>query len=529
MTGVWVLGVLLLVANIATGQEKKKNVLFLAVDDLRPNLNCYKDTSLGFDAPTMHTPNIDALAARSLLVEKAYVQQAVCNPSRTSLLTGRRPSTTKVSNLVTFWRTVGGNFTTIPQFFRENGYYTAASGKIFHCKNPKLPTDPHPWDWPYSWSEEVYHHPIAKGGHMPVPADPTVKIWNALTKEQMEEERPLVEDTGNANWAIDKMSKLAESDQPWFLAYGAHKPHPPFNFPEEFLNLYPEDKVHEPDNMFLPQDMPFSEFTNWPELRYYGNWSKVQAGLTPATMHETLSSTTAKTLRRAYYAATSYMDSNVGRVLQKLDDLGLTDSTVVVLWGDHGWQLGEHNQWGKCNNFEVTAHAPLILRVPGLTDDGLRTANLAEMVDIFPTLVEATGHDPLPACPKDSSEIKLCREGDSLMPLVRDPQTTRWKDAVFWQYPRVRAAFSPDPPRCIGYALRTAEYRYTEWVQVKNFVPDWSDSGFCDFGELYDLINDRKENTNLFFDKTYDDVRKELSAKLKKGWKGYKPEQKIYY
>ena len=264
----------------------------------------------------------------------------------------------------------------------------------------------------------------------------------------MKDKLPLVSDTGNANWAIDKLSKLAESDQPWFLAYGAHKPHPPFNFPEEFLNLYPEDAPHlEPDNAFLPQDMPFSEFTNWPEMRYYGNWSQIQAGLTPATMHETLSSTMTKTLRRAYYAATSYMDSNIGRVLQKLHDLGLDDSTVVVLWGDHGWQLGEHNQWGKCNNFEVTAHAPLILRVPGLTDDGLRTANLAEMVDIFPTLVEATGHDPLPACPKDSSEIKLCREGDSLMPLVRDPQTTRWKDAVFWQYPRVRAAFSPDPPR----------------------------------------------------------------------------------
>ena len=150
----------------------------------------------------------------------------------------------------------------------------------------------------------------------------------------------------------------------------------------------------------------------------------------------TLPSQKIKELRRAYYAAVSYADYNIGRLLDKLSDLGLADSTVVVLWGDHGWQLGEHSEWCKHTNFEIAARAPLMVSVPGLTDDGIRSDRLVEMVDIFPTLVEAAGFPPLDLCPADSGDVALCREGDSLMPLIQDSVTRDWKEAVFWQYPR---------------------------------------------------------------------------------------------
>ena len=498
----------------AKGNVRHKNVLFLATDDMRPDLGCYVNSHPAFTSPVMHTPNLDMLAKRSLLFERAYAQQALCSPSRTSLLTGRRPDTTRVTDLVTYFRKFGGNFTTIPQFFKDRGYYTIGGGKIFHHGMEASGLDD-----PISWTEKFHH---VKNFY---PHDNKHNLsWQALTPEQLKNHP--IQDTLEANYMRKKLREVAPNAklglQPFFLAFGVHKPHLPFLFPNEYLDYYPEDSINEPNNPYAPLDMPDTAWSPFGELQTYYDTSKDGLPIPNlGNINVTYPAKKVKELRRAYYSALSYADNSLGLLLSELKELGLEDDTIIVFWSDHGWQLGEHAEWCKHTNFEIATHVPLMISIPGMTNEGKRSNQLVELVDIFSTLVEATGFDPLNICPTDSSNIHLCTEGSSLIPLMHNPSLPSWKKAVFWQYPRKGSR--NHIPYCMGYSIRTDRYHYTEWVHIKiielpKYEPNWTKE--CDHYELYDLQTDPEENINLYEREQYIQLRKEFSKRLRKGWRG---------
>ena len=491
--------VILLAFVIAVRTAQKMNILFLVSDDMRPELTSF----LGPDFPSpvhpkVHSPNLDALAAKSLLLRRAYVQQAVCSPSRTSLLTGRRPDTTHVYDLTHYWRKVGGNFTTIPQYFKEHGYVSAGMGKIFHPGKASGFDDPISWNEPYFRPVNTTQYDSKAISWRAVPADE--RLLNPLPDDQI------------ADHAIKTLRKVAPAavtgENPFFVAAGFHKPHLPFVFPEEFLADYPLGTISLPDNPHAPSKMPPIAWSSYGELRSYQDIKSLNAS---GEINTTLPDYTVLGLRRAYYSALSYTDELIGTVLQELNNLGLENNTIVSFWGDHGWQLGEHGEWCKHTNFELATHAPMMVHIPGLTDGGIITEELTEFVDLFPTLVEAAGFPPLPLCPVNSTDVANCREGDSLMPLVKNPSQSTWKKLAFSQYPR-------DGNNIMGYSLRSDRYRYTEWVHFdsKKYEPNWKKVVGV---ELYDHQIDPEENYDYANDAAYQTVRKTLSSQLHRGWR----------
>lgn len=495
---------LILLVSVLSVASTRKNVLFFAVDDMRPELTCYQGKDFPSPVhPDMHTPNLDSLAAKSLLLKRAYVQQAVCSPSRTSLLTGRRPDTTHIYDLVHYFRDLGGNFTTIPEFFKQNGYISAGMGKIFHPGTASGDDDP------ISWTEPYFH--ATKYGW-----ETNQASWAAIPDDLLKD-KPLV-DFQIAQQAITTLKYFGEGGKyegrSFFVAVGFHRPHLPFVFPYSFLNYYPLDSVRLPDNQYAPVDMPEVAWSNYKELRRYGDQSKLNAS---GSINTTLPDDDVRHLRRAYYSALSWTDSLIGTVLQELTALGFENDTIVSLWGDHGWQLGEHGEWCKHTNFELATHAPMMIHIPGMTDQGIVTEQLTEFVDLFPTLVEAAELGTMPLCPEVSKDVKLCREGESLMPLVKDPEGA-WKSAAFSQYPR-----QMNGTNIMGYTIRTDKYRYTEWPKFAyepDYRPDWNVS----FGvELYDHTVDPEENKNRAYDRSYQLIRETLSKQLHAGWREARP------
>lgn len=492
-----------LVASSFGSVAKHKNVLFLVSDDMRPEIGAY----LGPDFPSpvhpkIHTPNLDKLAKQSLLLKRAYVQQALCSPSRTSLLTGRRPDTTRTHDLYHYFRAVAGNFTTIPQYFKENGYTTLAMGKIFHPGHTSGNDDPISWTVP-NWQPDLSYW----GKDMGV-------TWTMANDSEVAA-HPL-EDMQVAARAVRTLKALATEEKPFFLAAGFRRPHLPFLCPKKFYDLYPEEDIRLPNNGFTPDLMPEIAWSYNAELRQYSDLidHRWYGGI-----NDTLPDHTTLALRRAYYACTSYTDSLVGEVLTALSDLGLDDNTIVAFWGDHGWNLGENAVWSKCTNFELATHAPMMVRVPGLTDGGVVTERLTEFVDLFPTLAEAAGLEPVPLCPKRSDDVKTCTEGVSMVPLMKNPKR-RWKTAAFSQYPRLY--ISGDV--IMGYTMRTPRYRYTEWVSYDG--PRFKEIGglLMDSVELYDHQRDPEENHNFAFDSEYKQIRKSLHKQLADGWRAALPD-----
>ncbi|CAH1787733.1 unnamed protein product [Owenia fusiformis] len=498
--------ILTLVQLGATQPAPRKNVLFLVSDDMRPEINSF----LGPDFPTpihptMFTPNLDELAGRSLMLARSYVQQAVCSPSRTSLLTGRRPDTTHVYDLVKYFRHVGGNFTTIPQYFKQHGYMSVGMGKIFHPGHASGGDDPPSWSVPY------YHAPSAKYW------GPIGRRHSWLAVDESTERQHPLPDSETAQNAIETLRKVApkakSGEQPFFVAVGFHKPHLPFIFPEKFIQHYPESVIRLPDNQYAPVDMPPEAWSEYGELRHYSDIAKLNAS---GHINTTLPKDVVLQLRRAYYSALSYTDSLIGDVIGELKNLGLENNTIISFWGDHGWQLGEHGEWCKHTNFELATHAPMLVYVPGITDKGIKPEKLTEFVDLFPTLVEAAGLPLIPLCPKDSSKIEVCTEGQSMIPLARDPSAP-WKQRVFSQYPR-----SYPVKEVMGYTMRTEKYRYTEWAKFnyKTYMPDWTSLAGV---ELYDHVTDDEENHNKANDPSYKKIRNTLSQQLHQGWRAALP------
>ena len=325
--GSWIY-IIVLTSSVALMTDAAKNILFLVADDMRPEIGAY----LGPDFPSpvhpaIHTPNLDQLASRSVLLKRAYVQQALCGPSRSSLLTSRRPDTTHVYDLKTYWRRSGGNFTTIPQFFKEQGYLTQGMGKIFHPGRSSNNDDPISWTEPYfhATNYDVYEN------HM---------SWTAVPKATTDE-YPLV-DQQIASHAIQALRNISATavkrSRPFFLAVGFHRPHLPFQFPDEYLKYYPLENIRLPPNAYVPKNFPRIAWNSCGGLSAKKDIKKMNATL---AFNTTVPDKTAVELRRAYYASVSYTDGLIGMVIQELQQLGLDKDTIISFWGDHGWQLGK--------------------------------------------------------------------------------------------------------------------------------------------------------------------------------------------
>ena len=437
-----------------SAQGKPYNVLFIAIDDLRPLLGCY-----GY--PEMHTPNIDALAERGTLFNRAYCQFPVCNPSRASVFTGLRPDTVGVYNNFSYFRDTLPEVVTLPQHFKTHGYHTRSVGKITHGPNALL--DQRSWSAPI-WRE--FWKPVDKA---------TNPSWQALDVPDDE-----LEDGRIADAAVEILSGI--KDREFFLAVGFNKPHLPFYAPNKYFDLYPPQTFSVPVDSRLPKDAP-DIASNPKGLRGYQDISKYP----PFEDEKTLE------LIRAYAATTSYVDAQVGRVLNQLNALGLTENTVVVLWGDHGFHLGEHGLWRKNTLFEDSVRSPLIISVPGQTSPNTTTDALVELIDIYPTLCDAC---QLPA----PTEL----EGISMIPVVEQPTRT-WKSAAFSQLSRGSVQ---------GISIRTERYRYTEWGQDAVHGK-----------ELYDYDLDPNETVNIAGLPENIELVTDLSEQLRAGWRAALPDR----
>ncbi len=461
-------------ATLAASRQAKPqyNVLFIAIDDLRPELGCY-------GVKAMQAPHIDQLAAEGLVFERAYCQQAVCSPSRTSLLTGLRPDGTKVYDLVTHFRATAPDVITLPQHFKNNGYHTASVGKIFHNN----------MDDEASWSEKP-DTPKGKGkgwrGYL-LPENVALSQANegaakgaGPATEASDSPDSLYEDTQIALKAVRMLRGLQAKNQPFFFAVGMAKPHLPFVAPKKYWDQYRRAQFVLPAHNGNAQNAPAYAMTNSAELRAYTDIPK----------QGSLSKEKAQELIHGYYAATSFMDAQLGMVLEELKRLGLDKNTIIVLWGDHGWKLGEYGQWCKHTNYEVDTRSPLIVRVPGMGARGKKTKALVEFVDIYPSLAQLTGL-PLP--------VHL--QGHSFVPLLDKPDRP-WKKAAFSQYPR--------KDNLMGYAMRTDRYRFVSWQDVK-------DHHKVVATELYDHQADPQERVNLAGQPPYIKLAEECSKQVEAG------------
>jgi len=466
----------LLPARAQRPTPAKPNVLFIAVDDLRPEFGAY-------GSQYIHAPNLDRLAKAGVTFDRAYCQQAVCSPSRSSLMTGTRPDTTQVWDLVTHFRTALPDVVTLPQHFKNNGYFVQGMGKLYHGGYDDPPSWSVPWSNPkvvtYGVAENEARQKASRGQNTPGIRGPAFEGADVPDNT--------FHDGALAEMAIKALGEMAKKNQPFWLGVGFTKPHLPFVAPKKYWDLYDPAKIQLAPNPFRAKDAP--EFAVLPggEMRAYQN---IPAGDIPDDL--------ARQLKHGYYAAISYMDAQLGKVLAELDRLKLRENTIIVLWGDHGWKLGEHGAWCKHSNVENDTHAPLLLAAPGLKAAGTHQSALVEFVDLYPTLAELCGL-PLP------SHL----EGTSLVPLLRNSAKSV-KTAAFSQYPRPNKG-----QRLMGYSMRTERYRFTRWVQRDDHTKVVAI-------ELYDHQTDPQENQNIAHDPKQAALVAKLTEQWEKGWRGAK-------
>ena len=409
-------------ADTVGSAKVRPNVLFIAVDDLRTSLGCYGD-------PLVKSPNIDRLAQSSRLFNRAYTHQAVCGPARTAMLTGRLPDNTRVWHNRHLFRDTLPNAVTLPQLFKNNGYHAQSLGKVL--SGDEREEDPQSWSVPAILRGEGWKNYLLQE--------------NQGGGKQAPFEKADVPDDGYpdgklANLAIETLRKLKEQSQPFFLAVGFFKPHLPFNAPKKYWDLY--------DPGMLGLGNAGARVKGAPELAYHSH--RELGGYTGVPEDERVSAKQARELRHGYYACVSYIDAQIGKVLETIEHLGFDRNTIVVLWGDHGYALGEEDRWCKGTNFDLDTRVPLMIRVPGMTAPGVATEAMIEYVDIYPTLAALAGQTP----PDDL-------DGRSLVPILNDPRTGG-RDLVLSQFIR---PFRPTTPQVMGYSIRTETYRYTRWVE----------------------------------------------------------------
>lgn len=463
-----------------TSGEDRPNVLLICVDDLKPMLGCYGDK-------TVQSPNIDRLAKSGIRFDRAYCNQAVCSPSRNALLTGLRPSTLGIYDLGTNFRAAVSDAVTLPQYFQAHGYRTEGMGKIFHVGHGNQ-EDAASWSVPY-WKADVVRYALKE--NMPregkktreaalfdnVPSSEAQSLPKGRPYESADVADNVYPDGQMADEAIKRIEKAAKTpEQPFFLAVGFVKPHLPFCAPKKYWDLYDPTSFKLAERRTPPNGAPAFAPTSWGELRNYAGMP--ENGPVPDD--------DARKLIHGYHAAVSYMDAQVGRVIESLEKTGLAKNTIIVLWGDHGWHLGDHGMWCKHTNYEEAAHIPFMIVDPRATTGGGHSDALVESVDVYPTLCKLAG---LPA--------RTGLDGASFADVIKDPAAPT-KDSIIHMFPRGDR---------IGRAVRTARYRLVEWK-----VPGESrDSAIL---ELYDYQTDPGENKNLAADKP--EVVSELRAILDK-------------
>ena len=434
-----------LAAGSSAVQSSKPNILFIAVDDLRPELGCYGEEKI-------KSPNIDRLAERGTLFEEAYCQVPVCGASRASLLTGLYPTESRFVTYYTTAQADAAGIPDIPTWFKTHGYTTISNGKIYHDRNDNTDS----WDDLFRGKDfKVYHKPE----NIALPESEQPPFEDADVGDMDYACGPVLEKT------LNDLRRAKEAGTPFFIAAGFTKPHLPFNAPKKYWDLYDHDKIQLADNPFVPEGAPQEAIHNWGELRtMYGG----------IPQEGPVSDELARTLIHGYYACVSYTDAMVGKLLEELDRLELRDNTVIVLWGDHGWQLGEHSLWCKHALFKTSLNAPLIISAPGCKP-GQRSGSMGEFVDIYPTLCELAG-----------IELPSHLQGESLTPLLHNPSVSL-KDAVFSRYHS-------------GDAVVMGRYLYAEWTGGARM--------------LYDHSRDPNENVNVVNNPEYSDVVKKIERRL---------------
>lgn len=455
----------------------QSNVLIILVDDLKPNLGCYGD-------PLAKTPNIDRLAASGMRFEMAYCNQSVCAPSRNNLLLGSRSTSIGIYGLGRHFRDVLPNAVTMPQYFSKNGWKSASFGKVLHTGHGNH-DDPHSWDVP-AYLDKVVEYLLpesTEGGQL-------TREEAYFTNQKLDRigslpkgyawENADVDDDGYADGRIAEkvIERLQfhqnEPEKPFFIMAGFVKPHLPFTAPKKYWDM------HDPNAFPLASDQ------NDPEAApgFAGKRGGEIVNYAPLTVANLKETAVQRQLLHGYYAAASFADAQIGKVLDALDRYGFSDNTMVVLWGDHGWHLGDHGYWTKHTNYEQANRIPIIFRVPGMTEPGSVTRQLAETVDIFPTLADLAGL-PRPQGPQPI-------DGTSLVPVLKNSEASV-RDHAYHAYPR--------GPR-MGRAIRTDRYRLVEW---KRPGADQEEAVF----EVYDYQEDPGETRNLAAS------RPELLAQLK--------------
>lgn len=540
MKGIYLFVLLQVFLLSCKGQNEKSiekpNILFIAIDDLRPELGAY-------GSEVAITPNMDALAAEGLLFNNAYCQEAICSPSRASVMTGARPETIKVIENFSYFRDLNPDIVTLPQHLQTAGYETVYTGKIFH---------PGYTDEELSWSRKAYSGPkveempdrvrgyvlaenqeifrknraevIAKYGENA----PRNGLGKGPAYEFADAPDNSYEDGHNTELAIETMKEMAQNDKPFFLGLGFLKPHLEWIAPKKYWDMYEDvdlqltDQHEGPVNGAAMGLHASFELRARADIPNYGDIKEEQA----------------KNLKRAYLATVSYVDAQIGKMLKALEEEGLRDNTIIMLWSDHGWHLGDMGIWGKATNYEIATRVPLIVSTPNMPDAvrGSKTNALVELVDMYPTLCELAGES-----------IPESVEGQSFKPLLMNPNM-EWKTAAFTQFPSPalrewaanplskgmrETSFGPllkevedrikkqqgdkwnrdlFENRLMGYSMRTSQYRFTVWK-------DYTDTKAKPiFFELYNHQSDPKETVNIANDNP--NLVAQLLVQFNKGWMG---------
>lgn len=453
-------------------EHHKYNVLFIISDDLNSDLGCFDDS-------IVETPNLDKLRSHAVRFYANYCQYPFSGPSRASFLTGYNPDKTGVTNLTTNFRSVIPSVITLPQAFKNVGYFTARIGKVFHAG---VPDDiGHPgMDDPQSWCDTYNPIGIDKTNEEGIiNYTPWRPLGSALSFKSVEGSDDLHTDAIGANIACRMIKE--NKNHSFFIAMGFYRPHSPYVAPKKYFDMYPMSKIS------LPK-VPADDWNNRPLYERFTdplNW-----GVSEYHLRE---------CKRAYYAAISFMDAQVGKLLKTLEDQGIADKTIIVFCSDNGYNLGQHGMWMKQALFEHTTRVPLIISVPGMTDDEFRCDKITELLDIYPTLANLCGIQNVP------TDL----QGKDVTPLLKNPKAN-WDQvgySIVLRTANPTLKYMQKGERAMGRSIRTKRYRYTEWNE--------GEKG----GELYDYQKDPEEYYNLYNNPKYKKLQSELKSLL---WKQYK-------
>lgn len=442
------------------GLPAQPNILFIAVDDLRPELNFY-------GASHIKSPNLDKLAAQSLVFNRAYCNIPVCGASRASLLSGARPARHRFINYHTWKDKDFPDAVSLPKHFKDNGYTTISNGKIYHhdaddssaWNEVWRPTSPHK-----SWRNYLDEENIA----MEINSDQRGMPYEKIDVDDSEYFDGMIADKG-----ISDLKNLKAEGKPFFLALGFLKPHLPFNAPAKYWDMYARDDMHLPDSYMQPETTPSKAFHNFGELRAYNDIPKKGP----------VSEDMAKALIHGYYACVSYVDAQIGRVVDELEKQGLADNTIIILWGDHGWNLGDHMLWCKHCNFETAMRTPMLIKVPGKTK-GVYTDAITEYIDIYPSLCELAG-----------LELPSHLDGESFVSII-EGNNQRKKDFAISKFHD-------------GITYIKGTMNYTEWTD---------DEGVAYAKMLFDHATDPLELDNLAEKEEYAQTVEQMATELRQNW-----------